>query len=82
MEDDMANYVNEAAFISWYNSVSKQLCSNTAGLLEQVHKHYCDTHSEEFTIPAENSKTGKAESYPFIYDDIGCCGASTVYIYF
>lgn len=78
----MVNYVNESAFISWYNSVSKNMCSNDASLLEMVHKHYCDTHSECFTIPAENSKTGTAETYLFKYDDIGCCGASTVYIYF
>ena len=78
----MINYVNEEAFLKWYNSVSTEKAANERALLEEVYNRYCDTHSEVFVVPASNSVTGKDEEYKFKYDDIGCCGASTIYIYF
>lgn len=78
----MVNYVNQDDFFRWYNSVSLEKIQNKSAILEDVHKGYCDTHSEVYVIPAEKTVSGKDEQYAFKYDDIGCCGASTVYIYF
>ena len=78
----MVNYVNQDNFIQWYNSVSKVKATNTANLLEKVHQHYCNTGSSIYTVPASKTISGKDEHYSFRYEDIGCCGASTRYIYF
>lgn len=78
----MVNYVNEDKFIQWYASVSKTKDFNPTNLLSRVHQQYCDTGCSVFTVPANKSISGKDEHYPFKYEDIGCCGASTKYIYF
>ena len=78
----MVNYVNQDKFIDWYNSVSKVKTTNSTNLLEKVHQHYCNTGSKVFTVPANKTISGKDEHYTFEYEDIGCCGASTRYIYF
>ena len=78
----MVNYVNQEKFLDWYNSVSKVKTSNAVNLLKKVHQQYCDTGNSVFTVPADKSVSGNDEHYAFRYEDIGCCGASTKYIYF
>ena len=78
----MINYVNESDFFKWYESVSKAPISNKKALLDKVHQDYCSTKLSVFTLSPNETVTGKEESYNYNYDDIGCCGASTIYIYF
>ena len=78
----MANYVNQEKFIDWYRSVSKKELRNEMELLEKVFNDFCTTKKETFTIPAEESNTGKDETYTFRGENLGCCGASTMFVYF
>ncbi len=76
------NYVNEERFIAWYESVAGQPRLSPAALLADVFRQYTETRTERYVIPAEKTVTGREESYPFRFEDIGACGACTNYIYF
>ncbi len=76
------NYVNQEAFFDWYSSVSNKDLINTEALLSDVFAQYCRTHSEEYILPAESTRSGNVERYRFRFENIGCCGASTMFIYF
>lgn len=78
----MINYVNEKAFLNWYQSVSRDQIVNESALLNEVFLAYCRTGKGIYTLPAAKTVTGKDESYPFTCENIGCCGASTLYVYF
>ena len=78
----MANYINQEKFIDWYRSVSKKELRNEQELLEKVLNDFCATRKEKFTVPASESKTGKDETYKFRGENLGCCGASTMFVYF
>ena len=78
----MTNYVNEDRFLQWYRSVCRKPEKNTGKLLNDLYLAYCDTGATEYTVPSSDSLTGRDESYVFRCEDIGCCGASTVYMYF
>ncbi len=78
----MNHFVNEAAFFAWYRSVAKKKQFNSMELLNDVVHQYLETERKEYVVPAEKTESGKEESYPFNIDDIGRCGASTVFVYF
>ena len=78
----MINYVNQEAFFDWYDSVSKAAHTARAALLGELFNGYCRTGEEKFTLPATQTKSGQEESFPFRFENVGCCGASTVFIYF
>ncbi len=78
----MFNCVNEEAFFSWYSSVCASKKINRSAVLNDLYQGYCETKQSVFTLPASRTVSGKDESYPYRIDDIGKCGASTVFIYF
>ena len=78
----MVNYVNQESFFDWYNSVSKSGSADKAALLGEVFRNYSQTGEERYTLPASRTKSGQEESYSFRFENVGCCGASTVFIYF
>lgn len=78
----MVNYVNQEAFFDWYGSVSRAGLTDKAALLSELFSRYCQTGEERFTLTAEQTKSGQEESFPFRFENVGCCGASTVFIYF
>ena len=78
----MVNYVNEEAFFAWYASVSKEAHFDKGQLLSEVFSQYCLTRSQEFRLPGTATRSGESESYPYRFEQVGCCGASTTFIYF
>ena len=74
--------VNEEKFFSWYASVCRQPDVSRSSVLDDLMRQYHETRSEEFVLPASQSVSGLEEHYPFRYENIGCCGASTPYLYF
>lgn len=77
----MINYVNEEKFLAWYREKAKAPVERDK-ILSEVYANYCDTRSEVFRLPAAQSVSGAEESYGFTVDNIGCCGASTIFVYF
>ena len=78
----MTNYFNELAFLDWYDAVSRRRCTNRSALLGEVFRRYCETGKAEFVLAPAETVSGQEERYPFRFENIGCCGASTVYITF
>jgi len=78
----MFNYVNEEKFYSWYESVSKEPLLNKSALMNELVQNAAGPGNPVYTIPASKTTTGRDESYEYKVDNIGCCGASTIYIYF
>jgi|GEM_PF-1654855 len=78
----MATYVNEQAFFDWYSAAARRPEPNRGALLEEVLRHYAETGREEFALSEKETVSGQRERFPFRYDDVGCCGASTVFVYF
>lgn len=78
----MTNYVNEAALFAWYEQVAKEPRLSPSALLEELTRRHRDTRETEYVLPPEKTRTGREERYPFRYENLGCCGASTVFYYF
>ncbi len=78
----MLQYVNEEAFFTWYDSVALAKSYNRSILLNDVYQQYAETKDSVFVLPADMTSTGKEESYSYRIEDIGKCGASTVFMYF
>lgn len=78
----MTNYVNEAAFFAWYDRVAAEPRPGRAALLEDLARKYRESRREEYILPPEKTRSGREERYPFRYENVGCCGASTVFFYF
>ena len=76
------NYVNEDQFVAWYESVAKEPRLSSSALLADVFQQYVSNHTSEYVIPAEKTISGREERYPFRFENIGACGASTFFIYF
>ena len=74
----MYNYVNEDAFFAWYEEKTGVKPDKKA-LLARLAKDYMSTRRAEFVLPAENCLSGVEERYPFRFENVGCCGASTIY---
>lgn len=77
----MYNYINEEKLFAWYDSVAKAPLSHKA-LLAEVARRYLATRRAVFELSAGETLSGQAESYAFRFENIGCCGASTIYFYF
>lgn len=78
----MTIYVGQEKFFDWYSEKSAESGFDKSRLLQDVLSGYIKTHSETFILPAGRTKSGKDEKYEFRFENIGCCGASTFYIYF
>jgi len=78
----MVNYMREETFLAWYDSVIANKTYNPQAVLGEVFEAYCKTSKGVFEISAEKTATGNAESYTFRAENLGCCGASTIMIYF
>ncbi len=78
----MENCVNEDAFFAWYDSISLVPAGNRMGLLREVYSQYAETGESVFVLPANKTRSGAEESYAYTIEDLGKCGASTVFMYF
>lgn len=78
----MFNYVNDEKFYGWYESVSKERIVNKSALMNELVRNADGPGYAIYTIPASKTVTGKDESYRYKVENIGCCGATTIYIYF
>ena len=78
----MINYVNDDVFWNWYKTTAKGPLMTKKALLDNVFQNYCDTKNEVYTLSPDATISGNEETYNFKFEDIGCCGASTIYIYF
>ena len=76
----MYNYVNEDAFFAWYEEKTG-IKPNKKALLQELGKQYMATRKGEFVLGGDKSLSGNEEIYPFRFENIGCCGASTMYFY-
>ena len=76
----MYNYINEDAFFAWYEEKTGQKPDKKA-LLGELAKQYMATRRGEFVLPAEKCLCGEEQRYPFRFENLGCCGASTIYFY-
>ena len=75
------NTVGEEKFLTWYRKNAKKALP-AAKALQRVHDSYAADASEVFTLRAEETKSGEEARYEFRAENIGCCGASTLYFYF
>lgn len=78
----MVNYVNQEAFFDWYDSASRTGVADKAALLGELFNRYCRTGEERYVLAPGQTKSGQEESFPFRFENVDCCGASTVFIYF
>ena len=78
----MANFVNEEQFFNWYESVSKDGIKSKTELLNETVAIFANTGQAYYVLPASRTRSGKEESYPYKVENLGCCGASTIYVYF
>ncbi|MBR4953898.1 MAG: hypothetical protein IKZ30_05205 [Oscillospiraceae bacterium] len=78
----MTNYVNEDKFFQWYSETTGSPIGNKTKLLNEVFQQYMKTRKQEYILSAQQTKSGSEETFPFRFENIGCCGASTYYIYF
>ena len=76
------NYVNEEAFFAWYKSAAKRETLTGPALFADVVRRMNATVTQEYVLPPSETKSGREERYPYRFENIGCCGASTMYIYF
>ncbi len=76
----MYNYVNEDAFFAWYEEKTGCAADKKA-LLQELARQYMSTRKGEFVLAADKSLSGAEERYPFRFENLGCCGASTMYFY-
>lgn len=77
----MHNYVNEDALFLWYEEKTGQK-ANKKALLQEVAGQYMKSRKAEFVLGADKTLSGAEERYAFRFENIGCCGASTMYFYF
>ena len=77
----MVNYVGSEKFMEWYRAAAKDPLKETE-VLGRLYAGYCESREPFFTVPAGQSVSGRDESYPFRVENLGCCGASTMFVYF
>ena len=77
----MFNYVNEEKFIEWYRARAREPMGDRA-ILEELARRYMATRKPVFVLGAHETAGGQEESYTYRFENIGCCGASTLYFYF
>ncbi len=76
----MYNYVNEESFFRWYKEKTGLMADKKA-LLQELARQYMATRKGEFVLSADKTLSGEEERYAFSFENIGCCGASTMYFY-
>lgn len=76
----MYNYINEDAFFAWYQEKTGGTADKKA-LLAELAKQYMASRRGEFVLSGEKTLSGTEERYPFRFENVGCCGASTMYFY-
>ena len=76
------NTVNEDAFFRWYSTVSLRGITSKSALLHEVLQQYRESGREEYVLSASETRSGSEERYPFRFENVGCCGASTMFFYF
>ena len=77
----MTSYVNEDAFFAWYEASAREPRLGRAALLDDLARQYRNTRREEYVLSPAQTRSGREERYPFRYENVGCCGASTVFFY-
>jgi len=77
----MVNYVNEERFLRWYRERAKAPATD-AEVLSGLYADYCATGRGVFRLDGQDTVDGKSASFRYRVENIGCCGASTVYVYF
>lgn len=77
----MCNYVGSEKFMEWYRRTAKAP-RGEGEALRRVYEDYCRTGKSVFELSSGETVSGRPESYPYTFENIGCCGASTIYIYF
>lgn len=80
--EKMANFVNEEKFFEWYESVAADEKYSRSELLNEAVMNFANTGQACYILPASKTKSGKEERYSYQVENLGCCGASTIYVYF
>ena len=75
------NTVGEEKFLAWYRANAKKRLPPEKAL-QRVFDSYAADGGKTFVLAAEETKSGSAAVYEFRVEEIGCCGARTVYFYF
>ncbi len=78
----MTHYVNEEALFAWYDANAREPRMPHAALLDDLTRRYLETRQPEYVLPPAKTNSGQEERYPFRCENIGCCGASTIFYYF
>ncbi len=78
----MANYVNEERFLKWYEENYSGTPAVRNELLEDALAVFVNTGEARYILPPEKTRSGKEESYTYRVENLGCCGASTIFVYF
>lgn len=76
----MYNYVNEDRFFDWYSEKTGRAPDRKA-LLAELAKQYMKSRKGEFVLSGDKTLSGIEERYSFSFENVGCCGASTIYFY-
>ena len=77
----MPNYVGSEKFMEWYRATAREPLKE-AQVLARLYAADCDTRVASFVLSPEETVSGREESYPFRVENLGCCGASTMFVYF
>lgn len=77
----MVNYVGQEKFFKWYKQKTGKKKVDEISLLNELFRRYSEEGAEKFVLKPSETVSGKEESYPFRFQNIGCCGASTYYVY-
>lgn len=80
----MVHFVNEEAFFDWYERTSRDGGKpyQKDKVLDGLFRQFCSTREERFKLPAEQTVSGRDESFPFRFEDQGKCDSSALFIYF
>ena len=78
----MTNYVGQEKFFQWYDSITNDHDYDKNAVLAEVMTQYARARKGVFIVPAAKTRTGQEEEYEFSFENVGCCGASTFFVYF
>lgn len=78
----MVNYIGEDKFTEWFKENYNSDKYNMNEVLNDTYMNFCNTGKAEYVIPALKSKSGVEVKYTYRVENLGCCGASTICVYF
>lgn len=78
----MAQYVDDDKFYDWYRKVSKEPRMTRTALMQSLFEQTERPGDGLYKLDGALTLSGEEETYPFVFDNIGCCGASTGFYYF